>query len=251
MYSYSDFIAVADKARESALKYINRYEELCSGCSDEHLTEYRSGRTIHNLRESIRPDLMSVHKDMCFFDLSRTWRVKKQRTYKISRYADGRIQSICAGDTCKEFWIYEKDCIILADYSASEKSGKFTLESLGCGTIANDKLISFFVAEIEHIYSEDIDFRLKCEHYDYSDNLLSSVTTYDYISTEKITADENDRSKLGFIKLNSSTGIRANPEVYTDEFKYDENNALCEIHRRVPYNRNVGTAMIRVKPQSL
>ena len=251
MYSYSDFIAVTDKAKELALKYRDKYEELFSKHSDEYHTKYRSGRTIHNLRESIRPDLMSVHKDMCFFDLSRTWRVKKQRMYKISRYADGRIQSIFAGDTYREFFIYEKDLIILADYSASEKNGKFSLESLGCGTFANDKLINFFVAGIEHMYSDDIDYRLKCEQYDYSDDLLSAVTTYDYISTEKITADESDRSKLGYVKLVNSNGIKANPEVYTDEFIYDENKHLYEIARRVPYNENIGTAMIKVKPQPI
>ena len=77
MYSYNDFIAVTDKAKELALKYRDKYEELYSKHSDEYHTEYRSGRTIHNLKESVRPDLMSVHKDMCFSDLSRTWRVKK------------------------------------------------------------------------------------------------------------------------------------------------------------------------------
>lgn len=251
MYSYNDFIAVANKAKELALKYISRYEELYSKCSNEYLTPYRSGRTIHNLKESIRPDLMSLHKDMRFFDFSSTWRIKKQRMYKISTSADGQIQSICAGDTYKEFWIYENGGIILADYSSSEKNGKFSLESLGYGTYENDKLVSFFVAEIEHIYSEDIDFHMICEHYDYSDNLLSTITTYDYQSTQKITLDENSQNKLGCIRLKSGTGIMANPSIYIDTFKYDENNFLREIERRVSYDQNVGTAIINIKQQTI
>ncbi|WP_455530015.1 hypothetical protein [Ruminococcus sp.] len=170
--------------------------------------------------------------------------------YKISRSADGRIQSISAGDTYREFFIYEKGGIILADYSASEKNGKLSLESLGFGAFADDKLISFFVAEIEHIYSDDIDYHLVCEQYHHFDDLLSAVTTYDYKSTEKITADESDRSRLGYIKLGSGA-IKANPEVYTDEFIYDENKHLYEIARRVPYNENIGTALIKVKQQPL
>jgi hypothetical protein len=77
MYSYSEFIAVTEKAKELALKYKDRYAELCSEHPNEYHTKYRSGRTIHNLKESVRLDLMSVHKDMCFSDLSRTGRVKK------------------------------------------------------------------------------------------------------------------------------------------------------------------------------
>jgi hypothetical protein len=249
MYSYSEFIAVTDKAKELALKYKDMYDELYSKHSDEYHTKYRSGRTIHNLEESIRPDLMSIHRDMCFFDFSRTWRVKKQRMYKISRYADGRIQSIFAGDTYREFFIYEKDAIILADYSADEKSGRFSLESQGCGTFSNDKLISFFVAEIDHIYSDDIDYHLKCEQYDYCDDQISAVTTYDHISTEKITFDENVRSKLGYVKSSNSKCIKASPQVYIDDFIYDENKYLYEIHRRIPYKDNIGTAIIKVKSQ--
>ena len=247
MYSYNKLISVINIAKELIYKYVTQYDLLLSKVEIQNQEKYYSRRTIHNLKESIRPDLASINYNMIFFDFSNSWRKKKQRLYKINKNIDGEIQCINAGNDYIEFWIYESDCIILVDYSFNLLKNKFVLESVGYGSFVNGIIDQFFVAEVYCFNENNVDFKLSCEQYEYSNNKLSSVTTYAYHSTERITVDSKDNNKLGYIKLGDGNGIEANPSVYFDEFLYNENNCLYQINRHMPYNENVGVAKIIIK----
>lgn len=247
MYSYNKLLGIIDKAKDLIYKYKNQYDRLSNKMEIQIQDKYYSKRTIHNIKESIRPDLVSINYNMIFFDFSNSWRKKKQRLYRINKNIGGEIQCINVGNDYIEFWIYEGDCIILVDYSLNLLKNDFALESVGCGSFINGRIDQFFVAEVYCFNDNNVDFRLRCEQYEYSNNKLSSVTTYVYHSMKRITVDSKDNDKLGYIKLGNGNGIEANPEVYFDEFLYNENNCLYQINRYTPYNENVGVAKIIIK----
>ena len=227
-YSQSEFVEILEKAKDLAVRYKDSYESLLNAPGSVSVSKYRCTRTIHNLKETIRPDLMSANRDMLFFDNSLTWQTKKARTYTISRYADGKVKSISAGKDYTEFFIYENDDIILADYSLDKASGSFVLESVACGHYTDGKPVYFFVNELIGGYPEKDDLHFKLEEYAYQDDKLISITTRDLTASSE-----------------------AAPEVFLDKLIYDEHGSLSIIERHCPNNDKVGVAVLKVTGENI
>lgn len=89
MYTYAEFAAIVKNARELESEYKDRYDSFLTGPGIAKQIKYSSRRTVHDLKECPRPDLMSLDRDMCFFDNSISWRTKKQHPYTINMSSEG------------------------------------------------------------------------------------------------------------------------------------------------------------------
>lgn len=239
-YSQNEFVEILEKAKDLAVRYSDSYTRLLHDMDNASQNSYRTRRTIHNLKESIRPDLTSVNINMRFFDNSSTWRNKKARTYNIVRSSDGRIQCISVKNEYTEFFVYDGDDVILADYSFDKSTGSFTPESVGCGHYENGRIAYFFVNELKGGYPEEKDLHFKLCKYSYNDDRLSTIVLYNLMTAAKINIDFSD---IGNYKVKYP-----NPEIYLDKLIYDEQGRLYLIERHCPQSNIAGVAKIEVDP---
>lgn len=243
MYNYKEFTALISEIKALAFEYKDKFGTL----SDEvkhcgRAEKIRSARTIHNIPLGIRPDFMSMHHAMCFFDDSFSWKEKKPHSYSCVFSDSGRL--VCIHTEKKrfaEFYIYEGDKVLLIGYA--EKDGLYHLESIGMSRFENGRITDFSIAEIEKQYCNDIDIHLKAEQYIYSDGRISELITYDYVSSKNMTADHST-GELGCV-ITKTGGVISNPEIYRDSFVY-ENEKLSSIKRSVLFNSNIAECVLKI-----
>lgn len=243
MYNYKEFTDLISEIKILAFEYKDKFNAL----SDEikcckTIKKVRSTRTIHNLSFGIRPDFMSIHHSMSFFDFSFSWRKKGTHSYSCIFSDNGRLVCIHTGKKkFVEFYIYKENHMFLIGYA--EKDGRYNLESIGISRFKNEMLIEFSIAEIEKQYCTDMDIHLNAEQYIYSDNKISELITYDYISSKGITSN----SSTGELDCNvTKTGcVISNPEIYRDSFIY-QNEELVSIKRNVFFNPNIAECVLKI-----
>lgn len=243
MYNYKEFTDLISEIKDLAFEYMNKFNSLNDGVKCyKTIKKVRSTRTIHNISFGIRPDLMSMHHCMSFFDNSFSWREKKTHSYSCIFSDNGQLVCIHTGKRkFSEFYLYKESNVILIGYA--EKDGKYNLESIGISRLKNGRIIDFAIAEIEKQYCNDIDIHLKAEQYIYSDDKISELLTFDYISSKYITANYS----TGELNCNitKTGGVFSNPEIYRDNFIY-ENGELVSIKRNIFFNSNVAECVLKI-----
>lgn len=243
MYNYEEFTDLISEIKSLAFEYKDKFNDLSDAvkcCTI--IKKIRTTRTIHNISCGIRPDFMSIHHCMSFFDFSFSWKEKRTHSYSCIFSDNGRLVCIHTGKKkFAEFYIYKENHIILIGYA--EKDGCYNLESIGISRFKNGRIIDFSIAEIKMQYCTDMDIHLNAEQYIYLDDRISELITYDYISTKRITVNLS----TGELDCNiSKTGcVISNPEIYKDSFIYN-NEELVSIKRSVFFNPNVAECVLKI-----
>lgn len=252
MFTYYEFNRIVLETEQIIKEYKYKYDELLlksqQSYEEESIIIEGSSRTIHNLKENIRPDFMMLNSAMNFFDFSPFWRKKEKRKYRIVLSTDDKIKYILVGKDYIEFHIYSTDKIVLVDYSKDENGINYNLESIGIGFFNNSIIKTFLVAEINSYSNTYLTYDLKCEQYEYNYNLISTIIAYEYSSINEITTDINNPNSLGS-KVCSNNRIMANPHIYIDDFKYGDNGKLSKIIRSDFSNPKIGNCTISIKNQ--
>lgn len=242
MFNCEKIVSIADTMHNLIQQYHNSFSQLDFSVEIISFKKISSIRSVHNLSGSVRPDLMSIDNCLSFFDWSRSWRKKKRNTYTICYDDKQRISCIyTAKKQFVEFYVYQKNIIILLGYSKQDNDYK--LESVGVAQYKNNRIVEFSVAELENSFYPSHGFRLKTEEYVYDEEKIVRVVMYDYVYNRKITRNPDDFSKLGYIKMRNG-GIFANPEIYIDDYTYSENGIM--VRRWNFYNTDIPPAKIIV-----
>ncbi len=244
MYNYKEFTDLISEIKSLAFEYKDKFNDLSDGvkcCTI--IKKIKTTRTIHNISCGIRPDFMSIHHCMSFFDNSFSWKEKKTRSYSCIFSDNERL--VCIHTEKKkfvEFYIYKENHIILIGYA--EKDGRYNLESIGISRFKNESIIDFSIAEIKMQYCTDMDIHLNAEQYIYSGDRISELITYDYINSKRITVNFS----TGEFNCNITKAgyVISNPEIYRDKFIY-KNEELVSIKRSVFFNSNIAECELKIK----